>query len=717
MIVITSILAVFVGALTAFIGFVAWLGGKKDRLRTNFLWLTLFVGAWIIGNVAYAWLSDAGGRYAMALLSYMFAMMVAVWMFSFCLSLVKAKINRRHNIIIFAGLLVAVISALPGVIAYGVDDNIILARTPALLVYGLVLLAYLVAASRILIIEQKSHVASRESHVGLILIGICLSAVVGVVCNLIFPLFDIYNFVLIGPAGASIFVFTVAYSIIRHRLFDVRLAVVRSAAYALSIVTIGCIYLLAAFAASELFLEKSIDFGGSVVYITISLLLVFLFQPIGHFFDRITGKIFYRDNYVEEEFISDLTRVLASTSDLRKLLERAVREIADTFKAEQVFFFIYQQKHHVTVGTPGYSHVPVSDAHSLDNLINISEIVTVTDSLEQGSELKRLLISHKVALTLPLERNGNLIGYLMLGDHSGRNYTTRDLRVLETVSDELVIAVQNALSVQEVKDLNENLQQRIDMATDELRQSNSELQRLDEAKDEFVGLASHQLRTPLTSVKGYISMVLDGDAGEVNNNQRALLEEAFTSSERMVHLINDFLNVSRLQTGKFILDRRLINLSKIVREEVESLETTAHARNLKLKYKTPSIVPKLYIDEGKIRQVVMNFIDNSLYYSMPGTTIEVELSLDSDRIIVTVKDTGIGVPVAEQIHLFNKFFRATNARKHRPDGTGVGLYLAKRVVVEHGGRIVFESTEGKGSTFGFSLPIKRLSLAPADDSE
>jgi signal transduction histidine kinase len=280
--------------------------------------------------------------------------------------------------------------------------------------------------------------------------------------------------------------------------------------------------------------------------------------------------------------------------------------------------------------------------------------------------------------------------------------------VLRTIADELVIAIQNALSIQEVKDLNAHLEQRIDAATKELRASNAQLQKLDEAKDEFISMASHQLRTPLTSIKGYVSMLMDGDVGEVSKEQKHLLEEAFMSSERMVRLIGDFLNVSRLQTGKFVIDKHPVDLGKIVGDEVESLKTNAEVRGLKFMFKKSKNIPKLNLDESKIQQVIMNFCDNAIFYSKDNSKIVVELAVVDNYVQFTVKDSGIGVPATEQDQLFTKFFRATNARKQRPDGTGVGLFLAKKVIDAHDGKIVFESQEGKGSTFGFRLPIKKV---------
>jgi signal transduction histidine kinase len=315
------------------------------------------------------------------------------------------------------------------------------------------------------------------------------------------------------------------------------------------------------------------------------------------------------------------------------------------------------------------------------------------------------MLSHRIEIILPLARSGKFIGHLCLGGHLTLGYTDRDMKVLNTISDELGIAIQNALAVLEIRELNSSLQQRIENATKELRSSNATLRHLDKAKDEFVSMASHQLRTPLTSIKGYISMMLEGDAGEINDTQKHFLDEAFMSSERMVHLINDFLNVSRIQTGKFIIDKHPVDLSKVVGQEVSSLQESAISRNLTLIYNPPNNFPQMDIDESKIRQVIMNFVDNALYYSHPNTEINVSLVIDGSDVLFTVKDTGIGVPPEEQDQLFTKFYRASNARKQRPDGTGVGLYLAKKVIDAHDGKVIFESSVGNGSTFGFRLPL------------
>jgi signal transduction histidine kinase len=419
--------------------------------------------------------------------------------------------------------------------------------------------------------------------------------------------------------------------------------------------------------------------------------------------------LFRKGGYNTSDFFARLNRTLVATTDLRALLERAAYVIGDTLKSKQAFFFINTNDgHYVTAGTAHHKQLPKSDVIQIGlSHIDDDYSVIIASSLESDDPIRRLMLSHRIELILPLIKNNKTVGYLCLGDHSVSDYTRHDIKILNDVAVELIIAIENALSVQEIRELNINLQQKVDSATKELRTSNMMLRQLDKAKDEFVSMASHQLRTPLTSVKGYISMVLEGDAGKISESQRQLLNEAFNSSERMVRLIGDFLNVSRLQTGKFIIDKRPIDLSKLVEQEIDSLQSYALARQMELIYHRPKDFPMINIDEGKIRQVVMNFADNALYYSKSYSSATINLSVEGDHAVFTVKDYGIGVPHDEQAKLFTKFYRASNAKKARPDGTGVGLYLAKKIIIAHGGRMIFESTQGKGSTFGFSIPIKQ----------
>lgn len=414
-----------------------------------------------------------------------------------------------------------------------------------------------------------------------------------------------------------------------------------------------------------------------------------------------------------EEFFSRLGGILLRGTEISSLLRRVAVLLAEQFSASQVEIVVKSGDDMRTVATSNAKKLPKADIRLIAAELCPKKLGNrVFDTFLLTNEKTRTSLElHGVVAILNLSLNGKCVGYVLMGKplSSGRKsgYSTADKRLLEAASGELVIAIKNAQALEEVQMLNETLQQRIDDATRELRISNKQLQRLDEAKNEFISMASHQLRTPLTSIKGYLDMVLAGDLGQINATQRAVLGEAFSSSERMVQLISDFLNISRLQTGKFLIDKRDTDMAQLVKDTAKLLKVVAQQRDLKLVLEIDKKLPMLSLDTEKFRQVVLNMIDNAIYYSPPNSQIKITLKQGDGSLIFTVKDSGIGVPESEKSRLFGKFFRGSNARKKRPDGTGVGLFLARKVVLAHGGEIIFESVEGQGSTFGFSLPALR----------
>lgn len=546
----------------------------------------------------------------------------------------------------------------------------------------------------------------KRKQVATYIAGLSLASLPGFIVDLYLPAIGNYSLVWIGPVGIVAFLVPVAYGMVRYRMMDMRLATARTIAYALLAISITTLY-IAVVAVLTLLVTTDVR-AANLVIDPINIMLVVIislaFQPTKRFFDTAVDRIFYFKSPRPEEFSRNIGRILSRRSDLPLLLQRTGVYISKSLHAEQVSFYI---EGHGIFGLRRRRSVVGDDVklilayyrkhHSFPEVIYVRR---VTDPA-----LRQLLMLHRTAMAMPLVQHGHVIGILFIGEHKSRGFTIRDIRMIEAIAGELSAAVANALTIDEVRQLNETLQQKVEAATKELRTSNRQLLRLDEAKNEFISMASHQLRTPLTSIKGYLDMVLEGDLGRITPTQRAVLKEAFSSSERMVRLINDFLNVSRLQTGKFVIDRRPADLVKIVKEEVALLEVVAKQRNMTIDLRVEGDIPPLLLDEEKIRQVAMNFIDNAVYYSHPDTAITVRLAREGNEVVFTVTDTGIGVPKAEQADLFGKFFRATNARKRRPDGTGVGLFLSRKVILSHEGEVIFASEEGKGSTFGFRLPL------------
>lgn len=330
-------------------------------------------------------------------------------------------------------------------------------------------------------------------------------------------------------------------------------------------------------------------------------------------------------------------------------------------------------------------------AKSLDSLFGSKLGRHSADLLKKETGIKNWFVC-------PLGARWESIGVMIIGIPVAVSRLLPYRRTLiERLSSAVGVAIDNKLLYKEIQE-----------SSLRLRIANKRLRELDEAKDEFISMASHQLRTPLTSIKGYLSMLSEGDAGKLKPQQTEFTELALTSAQRMVYLIADMLNVSRINTGKLVIDKRAFDLGKTIKDEIKQLSRTAEAHGVKMKFSNGA--PQLglvNLDEGKMRQVIMNFLDNAMYYA-PNSTVEVSLEGAGGKLRFSVRDHGIGVPEREKAKLFKKFYRAPNARQARPDGTGLGLYMAKMVVELQGGKILFDSQPGKGSTFGFEFPLASI---------
>ena len=586
----------------------------------------------------------------------------------------------------------------------------------------LLLVIYFYIALRILRIKNQSSTKETQSQINYIYYGVLLTLVPSLIVDVALPIFGYDQAVSLGPASVVILSTMTSLAIIKHRFLNIRLVVARSVAYMMSIGSLGFVYGAVAFLLiSTVFHSSVAPSTERILNALLAVVLSFTFQPIRHFFDRVSNKLFYRDAFDTQIFLDELNKILVTNIELKNLLEKISELIVYNIKSEYCAFRIKGNNSSIfrTTGMRS-TELEDEDFSLFSKQLEKNDGVIVYDDLEDDARLRTIMREHSISVVASLStRQGpgeEMKNIMIIGDKkSGNAYSGKDIDVVRIIANELAIAVQNALRFEEIRDFTVTLQQKVDDATRQLRRTNEKLKTLDETKDEFISMASHQLRTPLTSVKGYVSMVIEGDAGRITTKQKALLDQAFLSSQRMVYLIADLLNVSRLRTGKFIIDRQPTQLANVIEGELKQLGESAKGRGITIVYNKPKDFPALMLDETKTRQVIMNFADNALYYTKNGGSVEIKLIEKPSSIECIVIDDGIGVPKADQHHLFTKFYRANNARKARPDGTGLGLFMAKKVVVAQGGAIIFHSQEGKGSTFGFTFPKAKI-LAPTTPS-
>lgn len=245
--------------------------------------------------------------------------------------------------------------------------------------------------------------------------------------------------------------------------------------------------------------------------------------------------------------------------------------------------------------------------------------------------------------------------------------------------------------------------------------TNKQLENLDRLKDEFLSIASHELRTPLTAIDGITSMIMDGEYGEVNNNLHQPLKDIITSSERLIHLVNDLLSLSRIQAGRLKYALSEFSIAEVITQTVHLLLPLSKQKGLSL---TAANLESVVVqgDADKVKEILNNLIGNSLKFTDKGS-ITVSIKAVNDKVVTFVTDTGIGIAKEEQPKLFGKFQQITSSAG-RPAGTGLGLYLSLEMARKMGGNVWLEKSEvGIGSTFAFSIPLANSELARKAEQE
>lgn len=226
---------------------------------------------------------------------------------------------------------------------------------------------------------------------------------------------------------------------------------------------------------------------------------------------------------------------------------------------------------------------------------------------------------------------------------------------------------------------------------------------------EAISVVSHQFKTPLSAIKGYLEVLIAGDLGKMNAEQKEYLADTLENTNRMIGLVKDFLDVSRVEQGRLELRKTPSDLKEIVKKVLEEIEIFARANNCSISFKVLNDIPKINIDNLKIEQVISNFISNAVSYtrSKKRGIIEVVLERRGKNVIFCCKDNGIGISGDDKKKVFNKFYRSEEAMVLAPGGSGFGLFISKAIIEKSKGKIWFKSQKGEGTSFCFSLPVSK----------
>lgn len=563
----------------------------------------------------------------------------------------------------------------------------------------------------ILFKKYRSASGLNKLQLSYVLIG-TISMFSLILLTIFFPVVILGNsyFVQFSPVYTFPFIAALAYSIIKHRLLDVRLILARTISYTFLLILSSIIYglLFVFFTMFVIQIKSGTTLLTATTTFTLGLIMSLTFQPIRKLLEKMTDKIFYKDHYDTSKLLYSLTHIMASTLSLSDLTHLLLEEVLREMRIIHGAFILIDQGNIYQITHEGYNNTPEFDEKNIFILQQQNQTL-IFDEIPERQD-KNIMREYEISITVKLRAEDKEIGLLILGQKlSGDIYSQEDIKLLEILGPEAAVAIENAKSYEEIRRFNITLKEEIDKATKDLQNANIRLKELDQMKNEFVSLASHELRTPMTAIKSYLWLFLEKNKDKMVDKDQMYLERAYDATDRLIKLVNDMLNVSRIEAGRMSLFLKPISMKDIVTEVITELTPTAQKLAVKMILNEPTTaLPLAIADPDKIREVLINLIGNSIKFTPPDGTVSISFKQDDSFLTTEIHDTGKGIKQEDLPKLFHKFQTVGNnyLTKMNVQGTGLGLFLTKAIIELHGGKVSAVSDgENKGSTFSFSLKI------------
>lgn len=513
-------------------------------------------------------------------------------------------------------------------------------------------------------------------------------------------------------ASPLIFSLIITYSIVYLGLMNIKLIMRRYSVYLLSFVSLFIPAYLILYYIYLFYFQYFFP-----IFIAIYVSSLISFDPLKKKYYYLANKYFFSSLYDTKNLIYKLNNDLRSSLEIKKIFHSVTKVLTPAFhfKSIAIIKFNDRQKKWSLLYNDSFPKLDLKIKHINNNDINKIfsnnqpvNSKTIQENSEVTSMFKKHLKSLRIELLIPIRINKDKLNYLILfgPKESGDPYHKKDLQILKIVANEIGIAIENALLYQSVKRFNIKLQKEVSRATTKLEIQNKTLVKLDEVKDEFISIVSHQLRTPLTGIRWFTEILIKNKDKNLNHKQIEMLQHIGASNMSLIKLVNDLLDVSHIETGhKFIINKNNFLVNELINEVLKENIYLIKKKKLMIDNKIKKDLV-IYADRDKIKQVWQNLISNATKYTDDQKTIQIYSRVNNkNQIVFYLKDEGVGIPQKEQAKLFNKFFRANNASLKHAEGTGLGLHIARELIRAHQGEMFFKSKENRGSSFYFSLPI------------
>jgi signal transduction histidine kinase len=427
---------------------------------------------------------------------------------------------------------------------------------------------------------------------------------------------------------------------------------------------------------------------------------------------RVTEKLEARESELGEALeqqtaTSEILRVIASSpTDIQPVLDAVVESAARLCDATDGL--IARLDGDILIpGVAKYGSMPVPEVRPLSygtpvgraiidkETIHVHDLKSEVETEFPHSKSRQAVSGARTLLTTPLLPKGKPFGAIVIRRNNVRPFSDKQIKLLRTFADQAVIAIENVRLFQEIQEKSRQLET-----------ANGRLKELDRLKSDFVSNVSHELRTPLTAIKGALDLLLREVPGRLNESQTHYLTRARSNTQHLAGLINDLLDLAKIEEGKVELKGTCVSVGGLVHEVMETVRPIAAEKPVLLEVKVPEPSVLVWADRDKITQVLMNLVGNAIKFTPPQGKVTVSASRDGPEWAqVSVNDSGPGISTEECQKIFQKFYQISEDGGLKPKGTGLGLAISKALVELHGGKIWVESEPGRGSTFTFTLPV------------
>lgn len=613
----------------------------------------------------------------------------------------KLKVNKIFlKILISLTVFVQLIAFTPLIFSkVTITDQITPTPGPGIILFALLFVGVPLLGIIELIKKYRKTSGLEKLQLKYLIFGITETFALLILTNFIaVVVFHYSGLVIFGPIFSLILVGFITYAIIRHRLLEVRVIIARSVIYLLLILFAAIIYILGIILFSQSIFKINIDARLLPSMVLVALFIAFTFVPLRNIIENATNRIFFKGNYDQHDLVFQLTKIIASKISLNDVTTKTLSKLLSSLKITQGAFIIYKSRKFTV-----FSNKPAiyeSQRRAIDSLYSVKKTIVFDE--EKKGKIKDLMRLLDIEVIVPLFERGEKVGLLLLGGKkTGQIYSSRDLGVLEIFGPAISVAIQNAKSYEAIKNFNITLKKEIQNATKDLRDANLKLRALDKQKDEFMAIASHELKTPVTSIKLYTQLLQHKFALAKDTKSVESIIKMDQQVNKLVGLINDLLDTTKIDEGKLQFNLGICDMNKLSEEVIEEMQLTAQH---KIEFKKGKI-GMVQADHNRIEQVLVNFISNAIKYSPDAKKVIVKTLMKGKNVIVSVQDFGMGLTPKDQKKVFERFNRAGQEGPGGLPGLGLGLYISKEIIQRHNGEIWVESVKGKGSTFYFSLPV------------